>query len=125
MELLISHFAPGGSGTPPTLMCLVVIDTTSSVLHLRGELDAETSALLARLVAAQIERGDLDVSLDLEGVVFCDLQGLYSLRAARRDLQAAGGRMRVLRPRPFLLQVASLCGLQDLFGALPDKVAAQ
>ncbi|WP_328291389.1 STAS domain-containing protein [Kineococcus sp. NBC_00420] len=110
--------SPGGDEQAPVLTCSVAVDTTMSVVHLVGELDIDTSGLLAAVVAGQIERGHVDLRLDLSGVRFCDLAGLYALRAALRDLQEAGGRLRLLRPSPFLLRVVGLCGLQDLLDTM-------
>lgn len=115
MEPFVAALAPSGSSNTPLLVCSVAMDSTTCVVHLAGELDVETSVLLGAVVQEQIEQGHVDLHVDLGALVFCDLHGLYALRAARRGLQGASGHLTLARPTPFLQKVATLCGLQDLF----------
>ncbi|MFC9282211.1 STAS domain-containing protein [Streptomyces collinus] len=77
-RLAVRH-EPGGS-LPPRL-----------VLHLAGELDADTAPGLREdltVLAAGSDGGVL--TLDLSGITFCDVPGLYTLLALRRTLPLAG-----------------------------------
>jgi len=90
-------------------------DSTVSVVHLAGELDIESTALLFSVIEGELRRGHTDLFVDLSGLIFCDLPGMYALRFARQRLHAAGGHLVLLNPSAFLQRVAGLCGMHALF----------
>jgi anti-anti-sigma factor len=78
------------------------------VVALRGELDASTSGELAdHLVGPP---GSL-VVVDLLGLTFVDSSGLGAIHAARRKVLADGGNLVVCRPKPAVLRVLEITGL--------------
>ena len=100
----------------PVLLCSVDMDTTCSVLRLRGELDVESAALLGAVVDGQIVQEHLQLHLDLSGLTFCDLHGLDALAAAHERLQQVGGHLHVHGASDFLRRTAHLCGAGGLLG---------
>jgi anti-anti-sigma factor len=80
-------------------------------LTVSGELDIasapELEAALSQLVA-----GPHDVLvLDLTGLSFVDCAGMRPIRAARRTLEARGGRVVVRHPTPIVERALRLGGL--------------
>jgi anti-anti-sigma factor len=60
-------------------------------LVVRGRLDAETAAELARAVAEELRRGRHEIMLDLDGVGFLSSAGIRVLFETHRSTKAAGG----------------------------------
>lgn len=113
--------SPSDADQAPVLVCTVSMDTmpsmdtTTSVVHLVGELDIESTALLFSVVEGEIRQDHTDLRVDLSGLTFCDLPGMYALRVAQQRLHAAGGQLVLLNPSAFLQRVAGLCGMHALF----------
>ena len=64
-------------------------------MELRGELDAVSRAAA---IAACSSAEELDVLVDLSGVVFMDCAGYGALVAAKSDLERRGGTMALINP---------------------------
>ena len=95
----------------PALRITQERDGDGTVLRLAGELDLATAdQLRARLAdAAAVRR----VVVDLAGLDFLDVAGLNTLLEANRNLAAHGGRLLLRRPRPMVLRMLGLLGLDD------------
>jgi anti-anti-sigma factor len=78
------------------------------VAALRGELDASTARELADHLTAP--PGSLVVA-DLSGLTFIDSSGLGAIHAARRKVIEGGGNLVVCRPKPAVLRVLEITGL--------------
>ena len=115
MDLEGTSRFPADTAEAPVLLCSVSTGTTASVLHLDGELDIDSAALLTGVVDGQVASGRVDVRLDLAGLTFCDVRGLDALLGAQQRLRSSGGRLVVLHPSDFLRTVAGLCGAGGLF----------
>ncbi|KAB2371558.1 STAS domain-containing protein [Actinomadura montaniterrae] len=85
-----------------------------TVIALDGELDiASAPSLRERLHAALIDTGPY-VVIDLSGVAFCDASGLALLVDARRRVRP-GGTVVLAAPRPQLLRLLQVTGLDRVF----------
>lgn len=81
-------------------------------LVLRGEAGGGSCASLARSLTAAAER-EPDLRVDLNHLSLIDAAGLQTIRDAARAIQAAGGQMTLVSPRPVVNQVVGLMGFDD------------
>ncbi|NIZ90347.1 STAS domain-containing protein [Kineococcus rubinsiae] len=103
----------------PVLTCPVEVIGSSTLIHLRGELDVESVAVLFSAVEDQLRQGRADLQLDLGGLTFCDLSGISALQLVHQRMQAVGRRPQLLRPSALLRRVAGVCGARALFTEEP------
>ncbi|MGI8330513.1 STAS domain-containing protein [Actinomadura scrupuli] len=81
-----------------------------------GELDFATRSVLdEQLEEVVARRGLPHVALDLSRLSFCDSSGLSALIGARKRVHAAGGELLLLNPRPRLIELLRITGLDRLF----------
>ena len=71
-----------------------------ATIHIGGELDLATCPRLQAVVVDLVDRGCHQLIVDLEQVSFLDCTGIGVLVAARRRVQAHGGSLRLVSPRP-------------------------
>ncbi|MEW1890588.1 STAS domain-containing protein [Streptomyces sp. NPDC048567] len=101
-----------------------------TVLHIGGELDLLTSAIVRQSVHEVVAVGRHDVVLDLSGVQFCDSSGVGVLIALRRLMRSCGGRLRLILPArgaeegSHVNRVLAALGVRRLFDVFPDWDAA-
>ncbi|WP_405938162.1 STAS domain-containing protein [Streptomyces sp. NBC_00726] len=101
-----------------------------TVLHIGGELDLLTSAIVRQSVHEVVAVGRHDVVLDLSGVRFCDSSGVGVLIALRRLMRSCGGRLRLILPArgaeegSHVNRVLAALGVRRLFDVFPDWDAA-
>ena len=86
-----------------------------ATIHIRGEIDLATCPLLQAIVVDLVDRGCHQLTIDLERVSFLDCAGIRVLVDARRRVQAHGGSMRLVRPRPPVWRVLALTGMTEVF----------
>jgi len=110
---------PVPTGEAPVLICPVEAIGSSTMIHLRGELDVESAAVLFTVVEDQLRRGRADLQLNLGELTFCDLSGITALRLVHERVRAGGGRPELLHPSALLQRVADVCGVRALFTAEP------
>ena len=81
-------------------------------LGLRGELDLSSIGEVPR--DAYAERTDLTtVLVDLGELAFCDVTGLRALVELRREQEAQGRSVSIVRANPFIWRMLRPCGLTD------------
>ncbi|MEU0491288.1 STAS domain-containing protein [Nocardiopsis sp. NPDC006139] len=98
--------------------------TGVTVVSVEGEIDLATvPGLRARLAAAAREEGCECLVVDLAGVGFLDASGVGALVAARRAMNARGGRLVLARPRPVVSRVLGILGLDRVFEIVPAPAA--
>ena len=86
-------------------------------LTVRGELDIASAPEL-QVALEGILAGPHDVLvLDLSGLLFLDCAGMRPIRAARRTLEARGGRVLVRHPSPIVERALRLGGLGEALDA--------
>ena len=93
------------------------IETTSTgqgaILALRGSLDIATADELEQTVREHIRRGEL-ILLDAKELAMCDSTGLGAIVRAHRQASAAGARIVVQGPRPYVADLLSMTGLDKV-----------
>ena len=98
-----------------------------AVLHLRGELDADTAPKLRATLADLLERPVPRVVVDLSDLKFCDSVGLSAFITSKQVISARGGWLSFAGANPFLLKLMETVGLTRYFAIFPrveDAIAA-
>jgi anti-sigma B factor antagonist len=98
-----------------------------AVLHLGGELDADTAPQLHALLADLLERPVPRIVVDLTGLKFCDSVGLSAFITSKQVISARGGWLSFAGANPFLVQLLETVGLTRYFAMFPeveDAIAA-
>ncbi|MBO3739602.1 STAS domain-containing protein [Actinoplanes flavus] len=98
-----------------------------AVLHLRGELDADTAGQLSAALAGLLERPVPRIVVDLTGLKFCDSVGLSAFITSKQVISARGGWLSFAGANPFLAQLMETVGLSRYFAIFPevdDAIAA-
>jgi anti-sigma B factor antagonist len=68
------------------------------VVHVTGEVDAQTAGMLPTLVLYAVRRGAEQVCLDLTALERVDRSGAEALRRCTRAARHAGGRLAMIAP---------------------------
>jgi len=93
------------------------------LLHVAGELDLRTLALLgARLDLAEEVIDPPMVAVELSDLRFCDSSGLNLLVRAHKRLVAKGGRLMLIRPTGQLKRLLKWTGLYQILDVSPRVV---
>lgn len=91
------------------------------VVSVTGELDIATAeqayAYISQVIDAW-DTGTAPVSVDLSGVTFCDASGLGVLARIARHARQAGRQIQLVSPRPALLKIIRITGLDHSFPEL-------
>lgn len=98
-----------------------------AVLHLRGELDADTSSKLRSTLTELLQRPVPRIVVDLTDLKFCDSVGLSAFITAKQVISDRGGWLSFAGPNPFLLRLLETVGLSRYFAIFPevdDAIAA-
>lgn len=101
--------------------------TDVAVLHLSGELDADTATQLHATLADLLERPVPRIVVDLTGLKFCDSVGLSAFIVSKQVIAARGGWLSFAGANPFLSQLMETVGLGRYFAIFPeveDAIAA-
>jgi anti-sigma B factor antagonist len=98
-----------------------------AVLHLRGELDADTAGQLHAMLAQLLERPVPRIVVDLSQLKFCDSVGLSAFVTSKQVIAARGGWLSFAGANAFLLKLMETVGLTRYFAIFPevdDAIAA-
>ena len=98
-----------------------------AVLHLRGELDADTAAALRSTLADLLERPVPRIVVDLTDLKFCDSVGLSTFITSKQVITARGGWLSFAGANQFLVRLLETVGLSRYFAIFPevdDAIAA-
>jgi anti-sigma B factor antagonist len=98
-----------------------------AVLHLRGELDADTAGALRATLADLLERPVPRIVVDLTDLKFCDSVGLSAFITSKQLIDARGGWLSFAGANQFLLRLLETVGLTKYFAIFPevdDAIAA-
>ena len=98
-----------------------------AVLHLKGELDADTASRLHAVLADLLERPVPRIVVDLSELKFCDSVGLSAFITCKQVIAARGGWLSFAAASPFLTQLMATVGLSRYFAIFPevdDAIAA-
>lgn len=98
-----------------------------AVLHIKGELDADTAGQLHATLAELVERPVPRIVVDLTDLKFCDSVGLSAFITCKQVIAARGGWLSFAGANPFLLRLLETVGLSRYFAIFPevdDAIAA-
>jgi anti-sigma B factor antagonist len=98
-----------------------------AVLHLTGELDAETATKLHATLAGLLDRPVPRIVVDLTDLKFCDSVGLSAFITCKQVITVRGGWLSFAGANPFLSQLMATVGLSRYFAIFPeveDAIAA-
>jgi anti-sigma B factor antagonist len=98
-----------------------------AVLHLRGELDADTASQLHATLADLLERPVPRIVVDISDLKFCDSVGLSAFITSKQVISARGGWLSFAGANPFLVNLMETVGLSRYFAIFPevdDAIAA-
>lgn len=85
--------------------------TDIAVLHLAGELDADTAEILREALDDLVARPDPRIVVDLADLRFCDSMGLSAFISAYLVASSAGGWLRLAGANPFIRKLVETVGL--------------
>ncbi|MGW7431602.1 STAS domain-containing protein [Streptomyces sp. NPDC054861] len=88
-----------------------ILDDTTAILSVGGELDIETATLLHHHLANQFLHGRRHLVMDLSRLAFMDSSGLNVLIRAARDAREAGGDLHLVAPTPAVRRILEITGL--------------
>ena len=94
--------------------------TDIAVLHLHGELDADTAVNLRTALADLVERPVPRIVVDLAGLRFCDSVGLSAFVVSKQVITARGGWLSFAAASPFLTGLMHTVGLTRYFPMYAD-----
>jgi anti-anti-sigma factor len=89
--------------------------TGRTVIAISGELDIASAAALRGPLASAVHHTTHPLVLDLSGVPFCDAAGLDLLVGAHRQASAQGVDLSLATPRPQLINLLRITGLDSVF----------
>ncbi|WIM96292.1 STAS domain-containing protein [Actinoplanes oblitus] len=98
-----------------------------AVLHLKGELDADTAEQLRTVLTGLLERPVPRIVVDLTDLKFCDSVGLSTFVISKEVIVARGGWLSFAAANPFLTSLLETVGLSRYFAIFPevdDAIAA-
>lgn len=90
-----------------------------AVLHLSGELDANTATKLHSTLASLIERPVPRIVVDLTDLKFCDSSGLSAFITCKQVITERGGWLSFAGANPFLVRLLETVGLSRYFAIFP------
>ena len=94
------------------------------VISVVGELDIATAEQAYAYISEVIDGGQAPVSVDLAGLTFCDASGLGVLARVANHARQAGRQFRLTSPRPSLLKIMRLTGMDHAFPELRPSATA-
>ena len=102
------------SGDTELLTVEVTENTTTARLTVSGEIDSSSAPALRTRLDDVIDKGVIDLTVDLTGVTFLDSAGLCVLAAAHRRASRGDVRLRVLATTRAVIRPMQITGLYDL-----------
>ena len=104
---------------------LEAIGANQLLVRLNGRLDAVTSAEVKTTLKTQIEAGQLQIIVDLQGVPFIDSSGLAALVSGLRLAREKGGKIVLSGVQAQAYTVFRLTMLDRVFSIYPTPEDAQ
>ena len=91
------------------------------VVTAAGEIDLYTAPKLQADLAAVIDGAApaTRVVVDMSGVEFCDSTGMNALLGALRQVRGRGGELELATPRPAIMKILQVTGLDSVFTITP------
>ena len=85
-------------------------------LAVTGELDMATGPSLEETALALLRDRPRVLSLDMQGVTFCDSSGIACLIRVQRAVAEAGGQLELRQVRGLVRRVLDLAGVSEVLG---------
>lgn len=114
----------------PTLRVIIAMNIAESrrdgnlIVAPSGRIDSITSPVFDRHLTAVIERGDVQVIIDLASLDYISSTGLSAFLSAAKKIRAAGGRMALAGLNSRIRLVFEMSGFLRLFPIYPNVDAA-
>jgi anti-sigma B factor antagonist len=89
-----------------------------------GRVDSSTAAGLGDVLNERIDKGAINLVVDLEQVDYMSSGGLRELVAALKQVRKDGGDLRISTPSQRVREVLELAGLDAIFEIFDDQVSA-
>ncbi len=99
-------------------------DSASARLTASGEVDSSSAPTLRARLDEVLDKGVVDLTIDLTGVTFLDSAGLCVLAAAHRRAVRGDVRLRVLATSRAVIRPMQITGLYDLLHVIPGESGA-
>ncbi len=123
-ETIVTAAARGNlPGAAPLELSHRVCLAGEAVVGIGGELDIATAGLATRYVRQVIDGHGGPVTVDLAGLGFCDAGGLGALVRMAGYAERAGCVSRLASPRPSLVKIMRITGLDRRLLAPPAAAA--
>lgn len=90
------------------------VEGTKATIELSGKLTVQSTPDLSAAVE-QLPQSVCDIDIDLNDMTYVASAGLRVLVAADKLAVARGGSMRLLKPRPDVMNVLEMTGLSEVF----------
>jgi anti-anti-sigma factor len=101
--------------TAPLKLTHQVHSAGEAIVDLRGELDIATAAMAVSYVSDVIDNHHGPVTVDLTALAFCDAQGLAALVRMANHAKHKDRSFQVASPRPSLVKIMRITGLDRRF----------
>lgn len=102
-------------GTEPLELNHWIGSAGEATVNLRGELDIASAEAAVSYVRNVIDRHGAPVTVDLTALAFCDARGLAALLRMADYAEQAGCPFRLVSPRPSLVKIMRITGLNRRF----------
>jgi anti-sigma B factor antagonist len=101
-----------------------VLNDTTNILEIEGEIDVYTSPQLKQDIVQLAERGMKHLIIDLSKVDYLDSTGLGVLIGGLKRLREAEGNLVLVSPSMRILRIFEITGLDKIFDIYPDEEEA-
>lgn len=91
------------------------VENDRLILNLEGELDTYNCGQLRSAIVEHVEKGHVNVIVDMTGVEYIDSTGLGSLVGGLKRVSERGGTMRIVTSNAQILKVFEITGLDRVF----------
>lgn len=93
-----------------------------AVITMRGELDIATADQAYSYIRDVLDRRRGSVTVDVEGLTFCDASGLGALARIASYARRTGRQLHLIKARPALQRIMRITGLDGAFPELRSPV---
>jgi anti-sigma B factor antagonist len=90
------------------------------VVTVGGEIDLYTAPQLRNELVESLEAGTRRLVIDMSRAEFCDSTGISVLLSAMKRSRDRGGDLELVAPKPAVMKVLQVTGLDEVFVIHPD-----
>lgn len=91
-----------------------------AVVTVGGEIDLYTAPQLRNELVGALEEGARRLVVDMSRTEFCDSTGISVLLSAMKRARDKGGDLELVAPKPAVMKVLEVTGLDEVFTIHPD-----